>query len=82
MAYRLTLTTDDIRTINFAGHRYGWSDALIRADVVAGRNELEEWQAWEWQEAAEDDGAPHVFPLLMADCPLADKLRALYLAII
>ena len=68
MAYELELTEDNVKTIAFVGHRYGWSDAL--KSFAEGTNELAEHEAWEVREAIESDteGGHSLFPMLGHAC--------------
>ena len=81
MAYTLTLTNDDIRTISFVGGRYAWSDALRGMDT--GTHELTEPEAWELSEAFESDteGGHSPFPML-GPIDLRDKLNRLWESIV
>lgn len=74
---KLTLTQDDMDTINFVGHRYGWSDLAM---LEVGTNEIEEHELWEWKDAVENDDA--MFTLLNPNSELFEKLFNLYDSII
>lgn len=76
-AYSLTLTPEDVSTIAFVGHRYGWAEAL--SSLGEGENELAEHEAWEIVSAFESDteGGHSFFPMLNHESELAGKLFAL-----
>ena len=75
MTYRLELTDDDMRSIDFVGLRYGWSAALGRLEV--GTNDLAEHEAWVLRDACEAGtiGGHSLFPMLDPRSMLADKLN-------
>lgn len=85
MAYTLTLTEEDWRTIEFVGGRYGWSKALldhvrcaegVEYRHLGGDHQIPEHKAWEIVEAFEQDceGGHSLFPMLDPDSDLAAKL--------
>ncbi len=75
MSYRLELTESDMSDIWFIGHRYGWSDSLVKYCHV-GINEIPEHVAWEISNAIESDteGGHSYFPMLDGRSELAEKL--------
>lgn len=80
--YNLHLTDDDVRTIDFVGYRYAWSQWL-QDNCQTGDNELPEHVAWELQSAckSDTDGNHSMFPMLDLRSHLAKKLRRLLNAI-
>lgn len=76
MAYKLTLTANDVTTIAFVGDRYCWSEAL--SDLEEGENTLTEAEAWEIQDSieADTDGGHSPYPMLAVG-DLMDKLDTL-----
>ena len=82
MAYRLTLTDDDVSTIAFVGGRYCWSEAL--QNLKAGENEISEPEAWAIRDAFEMDceGCHSPFPMLDGRSQLAEKLFTLWDSIV
>lgn len=72
MAYRLTLTDEDVDAIQFSGNRYGWSDALL--SYGPGTHRISESEAWRISEAIASDDAP--YPLLNPHSDLYEKLEA------
>lgn len=74
MAYTITLTEEDTKTIDFIGSRYLWSEACSVLDV--GVNELTESEAWELSEAINEDLEDHrgMLPLLSPSSSLYTKL--------
>lgn len=81
MAYALTLTDDDVRTMDFVGSRYGWTEHLPRE---AGEHTLPEHVVWAWREAADGDaeGGHRLFPMLNPHSDLYAKLMALHASVI
>lgn len=79
MPYRITLTEEDCRAIDFAGGRYGWSLAFP-APAEPGTHEIAEHDLWEWCEAVEEDmqGGHAPFPLLDPDSDTYRKFYRLY----
>lgn len=78
MAYKLTLTEQDVRDIGFIGGRYSWSNNLRGLD--AGEHEFSEARAWDYVQAVdEDDG---LFPMLDQQSELFDKLWKLYTEVV
>lgn len=51
--YSISLTFDDLKAIEFSGHRYNWSRVMLAYTI--GTNWLEEREAWEIIEALEID---------------------------
>jgi len=82
MAYTLSLTEEDITTIDFVGGRYGWSRALRRMEV--GENRIAEHEAWEICEAFEADteGGHSPFPMLDPRSELAEKLNRFWVGVV
>ncbi len=82
MAYTLTLTDDDLNTIAFVGHRYGWSNVL--RPLESGENEIAEWYAWDIRAAIDEDmeGGHSAYPMLDPQSDLAVKLTNLYQSIV
>lgn len=82
--YTLELTAQDLDTIGFVGHRYGWSDALCKACLEVGHNEIPEHVAWELQEAFESDceGGHSSFPMLDPASKLCRKLTSFWVSIV
>ena len=80
--YRIELTRDDLKTIQFVGGRYAWSEARSSAageeDDGTATVELEEHEAWDMAEAFKSDteGGHSYFPLLDIGSDLATKLFA------
>ena len=72
--YTLHLTEEDISTIAFVGHRYGWSDTL--SSLGEGKNEIPERKAWDIISAFNEDteGGHSFFPMLNHQSDLARKL--------
>jgi hypothetical protein len=79
--YRLQITDEEWRVIDFVGHRYSWSEALLR---LLGGLEPEEGDVYALTEDAayyllaafdEDVDRNHgYFPLLKTDSDLTQKL--------
>lgn len=82
MAYRITLTANDVITILCVGHRYCWSNWALR--LVEGNNELAEHEAWEFREAIEADmeGGHTPFPMLNPESELYSKLWAFFSSVV
>lgn len=76
MSYRITLTEEDCGTIAFIGDRYNWSAWAER--LAPGENVLAESEAWEFQEAIEEDtlGGHARFPMLDPRSDLCARLDA------
>jgi len=74
MSYILEFTESDIETIGFVGHRYCWSDSLRH--MAEGENEISECEAWEINEAFQNDteGGHSYFPMLSHSSDLCAKL--------
>lgn len=72
--YRLTLTSEDVKTIAWVGERYCWSTSLLGLDK--GENILREHEAWAIAESCEEDmeGGHSMFPCLDSRSELAEKL--------
>lgn len=91
MPYSIKLTKDDVKTFEWVGVRYGWSDAFLalypnkfQGLPKSGKNEFAEHEMWEWKEAVDGDmeGGHSIFPLLDPDSELWDKLFKLYESIV
>jgi hypothetical protein len=88
MSYRLDLTAEDWRTIDFVGGRYAWSEALqqlcVNEDDAVFPLELQEHEAWGLAEAFESDaeGGHFPFPMLDPSSELAGKLSAFWRSIV
>ena len=82
MTYVLTLSSDDVETIAFVGHRYAWSEALL--SLEPGDNSLTEPEAWSIKNAFERDteGGHAPFPMLAAESDLAKRLHDFWNAIV
>lgn len=81
--YEVKITEEEADAIQFSGGRYAWSDILQRCiveDEETGQLSLElsEHEAWEFNRAADEDGA--VFPL--AGPQLVAKLTKLWADIV
>ena len=78
MAYKLELTSDDFRAIEFASGRYSWSNALSWLDI--GENDIAESEAWNIVSAFEEDceGGHLPFPLLNPESELYEKLQSFW----
>ncbi len=74
MPYSITLTAEDVQTIQFVGHRYGWSHSL--RGMETGTNEISEADAWEIREGILEDteGGHSLFPMLDHHSDLASNL--------
>jgi len=74
--YTLNLTSEDVSTIAWVGHRYGWSEIL--SPYGEGENEIPEHKAWEIVSHFEIDtfGGHQFFPCLDHESELAGKLFA------
>ena len=74
MPYTLTLTAEDVQTIQFVGGRYGWSHSL--RGMETGTNEISEADAWEIKDAITEDtfGGHSLFPMLDHRSDLASNL--------
>jgi hypothetical protein len=77
MAYTITLTAEDERTIDLVGRRYAWS-SWAGAWLSEGENTLAEHEAWEFAEAidADTDGGHSPFPMLDPESDLYAELQA------
>ena len=82
--YSLSLTEEDIRTLEHVGDRYHWSQALWDMSGTPGVHYYTEAQAWELAEAFHDDtvGDHDPFPMLNGRSPLARKLQAFWDSIV
>jgi len=73
--YRLEIDASDVRAIEFAGNRYGWSFALLpyASEGVYG---LSESDAWNIADEVESDleGNHRDLPLLASESSLAKKI--------
>lgn len=76
-ALTLELTEDDVRAIDFAGYRYGWSEALAWCEV--GENEIDPHKGARILDGFGQDieGGHSLFPLLDPRSDLAVKLAHL-----
>ena len=84
MAYRLTLTEQDMKTVDFVGERYNWSEALQgiyrRCETTTGHDGdtylIPEHEAWVLRDAfdADTEGGHCMFPMLDGSSDLARKL--------
>tara|TARA_R110002020_G_scaffold124142_1_gene281023 strand:+ start:123 stop:371 length:249 start_codon:yes stop_codon:yes gene_type:complete len=79
--YTIELTSEDLTTIAFVGHRYGWSAALLPL-AHEGLVSISEPESWEIREAIDSDmeGGHDAFPMLDKRSVLADKLYNLYMS--
>lgn len=82
MAYLLTLTEEDVKTIAFIHGRYYWTDQLFCLE--AGDNVLTELEAWAIVGGIEEDmiGGHDAYPMLDTSSTLCDKLHTLYQSIV
>lgn len=82
----LVLTKDEVTTIRWVGHRYGWSSALMKFGV--GRNLLSQIDEWDIHAGIEADmeGGHDAFPCLDTrsdvGSDLADKLMSIYMGVV
>lgn len=79
--YTLKLTRQETDSVDFVGHRYGWSSALQKLLAYDDDGEpeeisLSEGEAWELVSAFEQDtdGGHSFFPMLDHRSELAGKL--------
>ncbi len=83
---KLVLTGDEMATIRWVGHRYGWSSALMGFSV--GSNTLTQQDEWSIYEGIEADmeGGHDAFPCLDfrsdVGSALADKLMAIHQGVV
>jgi hypothetical protein len=91
MSYKLTLTEDDWKTIQFVGHRYCWSTALLAAlfedrsrEVSGTTYDIPEHVMWEIYAAfdADTEGGHDFFPMLASGSELCSKLAVLYMSVV
>lgn len=75
--YRLLLTQEDIRALNFSKGRYGWAD-LSYDDP--GWQVYPEHEMWLWKEKVDEDDC--TFPCLNPESELYEKLNKLYDSIV
>lgn len=74
VAYRLQLTPDELRAVEFARGRYAWADMLSAHATEGGLVGLSEPQMWQWCDDVDSDDAP--FPLASGE--FAAKLQRFY----
>jgi hypothetical protein len=74
IAYRIQLTPDELRAVEFARGRYAWPDMLSAHAAENGAVAFTESEMWQWIDDVDDDDSP--FPL--ASGAFAEKLQRFY----
>jgi hypothetical protein len=74
IAYRIQLTPDELRAVEFARGRYAWPDMLSAHAAENGAVAFTESEMWQWIDDVDDDDSP--FPL--ASGAFAAKLQRFY----
>lgn len=77
-AYRINLTPDELRTVEFASGRYAWPDMLSAHVDENGSVGFTESEMWQWADDVDSDtqGGHSPFPLASPD--FAEKLQNFY----
>lgn len=77
-AYRILLTPDELRAVEFARGRYAWPDMLSAHAAEDGAVAFTESEMWQWADDVDSDaeGGHSSFPL--ASPSLAEKLQDFY----
>lgn len=74
--YRLKLTPDELRAVEFARGRYAWPDMLAVHAAEDGSVAFTESEMWQWTDDVDSDSGSGHFPL--ASGALAAKLQRFY----
>lgn len=74
--YRIKLTPDELRAVEFARGRYAWPDMLAVLAAEDGSVAFTESEMWQWVDDVDSDAGSGHFPL--ASGALAAKLQRFY----
>jgi hypothetical protein len=78
IAYRLKLTPDELRAVEFARGRYAWPDMLLAHAAEDGSVAFTESEMWQWIDDVDSDmGGGHA-PFPLASGAFAAKLQRFY----
>lgn len=77
-AYRLHLTPDELRALEFARGRYAWPDMLSAHTAENGGVAFTESEMWQWVDDVDSDAGGGHSPFPLASPALSAKLQSFY----
>lgn len=77
-AYRIHLTPDELRAVEFARGRYAWPDMLSAHAADNGAVAFTESEMWQWADDVDSDATGGGSPFPLTSRALADKLQRFY----
>jgi hypothetical protein len=76
--YRLNLTPDELRAVEFARGRYAWPDMLSAHADEDGSVAFTESEMWQWTDDVDSDAGGRHSPFPLASGAFANKLQRFY----
>ena len=76
--YRITLTPDELRAVEFASGRYAWPDMLSAHATEDGSVAFTESEMWQWTDDVDSDAEGGHSPFPLASPAFAEKLQLFY----
>lgn len=76
--YRIKLTPDELRAVEFARGRYAWPDMLSAHAAEDGSVAFTESEMWQWTDDVDSDMAGGHSPFPLASGVFVDKLQRFY----
>ena len=77
-AYRIILTPDELRAVEFARGRYAWPDMLSAHAAEDGAVAFTESEMWQWADDVDSDAEGGHSPFPLASPSLVEKLQDFY----
>jgi hypothetical protein len=77
-AYRILLTPDELRAVEFARGRYAWPDMLSAHAAEDGAVAFTESEMWQWTDDVDSDAEGGHSPFPLASPAFAEKLQRFY----
>jgi len=76
--YRILLTPDELRAVEFASGRYSWPDMLSAHAAEDGSVAFTESEMWQWADDVDSDAEGGHSPFPLASPVFAEKLQKFY----